>query len=438
VPSAAQPGVPFAIRRNTWLLFAAQACLSSGLGTAAQLGSLIIYKLSGTAALAGLPTALTALTVATIGYPAGRFMDRRGRRAGLLLGFITGAAGAVLIAFAVTAGRLVAYVFSAVVFSIGIAVGQLTRAAVADMYPSAHRAGAVGLVVTGGLLGGIGGPMLVALGERVAHAVGGHPLAMPWVFMLGTFGLAAVAVALLKPDPREIGRRIGDYFPGTQDAPALASQNGWAGAPPRPASVAEIIGSKPAQAAMVALASAQATMTILMATSSLMMSLHGHDMRTISLALMAHVVGMFGLSVPVGRLADRVGRRPVLIAGAGLSALSGLMFTLGVHSALIATIAFYLVGLGWCLAFVAGAALLGDLSTAATRARVVSLSDVLTHASAMVAALASGVLLSRGGEVTVGVLAAVVGVLPLLAIFRAGGDLRALTPATVAVEGGGE
>lgn len=434
-----------AVRRNTWLLFLAQACLSAGLATSAQLGSLIIYKLTGTAILAGLPTAITALTVASIGYPAGRFMDRRGRRPGLMLGYLTGALGALLVALGVTVGRFAGYLFGAVVFSVGIAVGQLTRAAVADMYPTSRRGGAVGFVITGGLLGGLGGPMLVALGDRLARAAGGNPLMVPWLFVTSAFVLAAGAVSRLRPDPREIGATVAEVFPDAADevpssdppqTPAVRGRR-WLGEVSPTASVAGIIGSRPAQAAMLALACAQAAMTILMATSSLMMALHGHSMSTISMALMAHVAGMFGLSVPVGRLADRVGRRPVLVGGALLTASSGLMFTLGVHSALIASVAFYLVGLGWCLAYVAGAALLGDVSTASTRARVVGISDVLTHATSMVGALTAGILLSRGGEVTVGVLAAVLGSLPLLAILRAD---RAGTPlpAAAPMETGGK
>jgi MFS family permease len=429
--------VPPAVRRNTWLLFFAQACLSTGLSIGAQLGSLIVYKLTGTAALSGLPTALTALTVASIGYPAGRFMDRRGRRPGLIIGFVVGAVGAVLVFLGVASGRFGAYLFGAFVLSIGVAVGQLTRAAVADMYPTAQRGGAVGLVVTGGLLGGIGGPTLVAMGDRIAHAAGANPLAVPWLFVLGTFGLAAVALAWLRPDPREISARLAEYFPTAPAGGDTLTPSQWNGAAGHQASVAEIIGSKPAQAAMIALACAQAAMTILMATSSLMMSFHGHSISTISLALMAHILGMFGLSIPVGRLADRIGRRPVLVGGALLTASSGLMFTLGMHSALIASVAFYLVGLGWCLAYVSGAALLGDLSTTTTRARVVSLSDVLTHAVSMLAALTSGLLLSRGGEVTVGLLAAILGSVPLLAIFRAGREI-AQAPVVVPIGGSGK
>ncbi|MGQ0570553.1 MAG: MFS transporter [Armatimonadota bacterium] len=436
--AAARGGVPHAIRRNTWLLFLTQACLSTGLSTAAQLGSLIVYKLTGTAALAGLPTAINALSVASVGYPAGRFMDRRGRRPVLLVGFLVGALGAVLLAATVSAQWFAGYVLAVIVFSIGGAVGQLTRAAAADMYPTAARAAAVGLVVSGGLVGGVGGPLLVTLGERVARAMGADPLAVPWVFILAAFVIAAIGLFRLRPDPRDISLRLNEYYPEAAQAPSEFPVTVWGGgdAPPASeASVKEIIGSRPAQAAMIAMACAQATMNMLMATSSLMLSFHGHSMSTISLALMAHILGMFALSVPVGKLADRIGRRPVLVGGALLTASSGLMFTLGVDSAWIAGIAFYLVGLGWCLAFVSGAALLGDLSGPVTRARVLGLSDTFAHIAAVFGSLTSGVLLAHGGELTVGVLAAVLGSLPLLAILRAG-RITPSAPAVVPVEGG--
>ncbi len=432
--------VPTAIRRNTWLLFLGQACLSTGLTTAAQLGSLIVFKLSGTATWAGVPTAITSLTVASIGYPAGRFMDRRGRRPGLVLGFIVGAIGAVLVAVSVEAQVLAGYFFGAVIFAAGIALGQLTRAAVGDMYPTERRAAAVGLVVTGGLIGGVTGPALVALGDRIAHHVGANSLAVPWVFVLGAFAIAALLLSLLRPDPRDIAQRLTEYFPGAAGAPGGALLNHWGGSDPQHASVSEIISTRPAQAAMIAMACAQATMNMMMATSSLMMSLHGHSMSTISLALMAHILGMFALSVPVGKLADRIGRRPVLVGGALLTASSGLMFTLGVHSAAVASLAFYLVGLGWCFAFVSGAALLGDLSGPVTRARVMGLTDVLSYVMAMVASLLSGVLLARGGELTVGVAAMALGSVPLLAILRAGRTMApvgtAATPSPVPADGG--
>lgn len=425
------PSIPRAVLRNTWLLFLAQAMVSIGMSTSAQLGSLIVYRLSGTAALAGLPSAIFYGAMAAIGYPAGRLMDRRGRRPGLMLGFLLAASGAVAVGTAVSVGWFAFYLLGVLIFSAGVGIGMLARAAVADMYPSAYRAGAVGRVVAGGLVGGIIGPTLVTVGAGAAPSLDASPLAVPWVFVLVAAAVAAVAASRLRPDPREVGQRLHEYFPGA-DEPHPDGAEIETGSR---RSVAEIIRGRPAQAAMAALACAQATMVMLMATASLMLSLHGHDMGTISLVLMAHITGMFALSVPIGRLADRLGRRPVLVGGALLCATSGLLFPLGVHSVPWAAAAFFLVGVGWCLAFVAGAALLGDLSDATTRARVVGINDLLTNLSAMAAALLGGVLLARGGGVLVGILAALLGSLPLVAIARAG---RAMPPAPVPVpaEGG--
>lgn len=406
--------IPAAVRRNTWLLFVAQVMLSIGLSTSAQLGSLILYRLTHATTLAGVPTAIYSLALAAVGYPAGRIMDRYGRRPGLVAGFLVGAVGAGLIALEVAARTLPGFLLGMVVFSLGVGVGMLGRAAAADMYPVEYRAAGVGRVVTGGLVGGILGPGLVAVGDRLAPAVGVDALAVPWVFVMAAYAGAALVMARLRPDPKEISQRLGAFYPQAAGTAPEAYDG------PAPAPVGQIIGTRLAQAAMVGLACAQATMVILMATSSLMLSFHGHSMTTISAALMAHVTGMFAFATPVGRLADRVGRRPVLAGGALLSAASGLVFTVGAASALVAYIAFFLVGLGWCLAFVAGAALLGDLSSATTRARVVGVSDLFTNVAAIAAAVLGGVLLGRGGEVAVGAAAAVLGSLPLLALLRAG------------------
>lgn len=426
ISALALPAVPGPIRRNTWLLFLAQVFLSTGLSTSAQLGSLIVFRLSGSAALSGLPTAIYYLILASVGYPAGRLMDRRGRRPGLMLGFAAGGLGAALVAASVAAQSMAGYLAGMVLFSAGVGTGMLTRAAAGDMYPTSLRAGAVGLVITGGLLGGVLGPSLVAVGQRLAVAAGRDPLAVPWAFVVTAFALAVAALSRLRPDPRAIGQRLQEYFPEAEPA---------AEAIPGAAPVATIIKSRPAQAAIVALACAQATMVMLMATSSLMLSMHGHSTETISIAWMVHVIGMFGLSVPVGRLADRIGRKPVLVGGALITATSGLAFTLGIQSMWVSALAFYLVGVGWCLAFVAGTALLGDLSEAATRARVMGINDLFTSLSAMAAALLSGILLSRGGEITVGVLAAALGSVPLLAILRAG-PAAVPAPAPVPAESG--
>ncbi|MGH2374257.1 MAG: MFS transporter, partial [bacterium] len=273
--------------------------LSTGILAGAQLGSLIVYALNGTATLAGIPSAIFHLAMAATAYPAGRFMDRRGRRPGLVLGFLVGGLGAAFVMLSVSAGRFAGYLVSMIVYSLGAGVGMLSRGVVGDMYPLERRAGAVGFVVAGGLLGGLLGPSLVALGDRLARAIDANPLAVPWVFVCVAYAVAAVALTRLRPDPRDISARLHEYYSDAPDASESDVTDQWrtsGRSSVDPASVAAIVASRPAQAAMISLACAQATMVMLMATTSLMLSLHGHGTGTISLVLMAHVLGMYALA----------------------------------------------------------------------------------------------------------------------------------------------
>src|SRR5262249_62202540 len=56
-------------------------------------------------------------------------------------------------------------------------------------------------------------------------------------------------------------------------------------------------------------------MSMIMAMTSLALTHAGHALPAISFAVAMHVIGMFGLSLPLGHLADRLGRRHVMLGG---------------------------------------------------------------------------------------------------------------------------
>ena len=84
------------------------------------------------------------------------------------------------------------------------------------------------------------------------------------------------------------------------------------------------------------------------------------------LLIMAHTLGMFGLSVLTGPLADRLGR-PLTIAGGALLLFAGsLLAPVSLLTGWLA-LALFLVGLGWNLCYIAGSALLADILAATER-----------------------------------------------------------------------
>ena len=99
---------------------------------------------------------------------------------------------------------------------------------------------------------------------------------------------------------------------------------------------------------------------------------HGHDdhrgahdritvtrSATFRWSLWLHTLGMFGLSMISGRLADNFGRPATIIAGAALLVAACLLAPLSQLTGVLA-VALFLLGLGWNFCYVAGAALLTD------------------------------------------------------------------------------
>ncbi len=83
----------------------------------------------------------------------------------------------------------------------------------------------------------------------------------------------------------------------------------------------------------------------------------GFQPADISVVMVAHMLGMFGLAPLTGRLVDRLG--PYWMIGLGALTLvitSGLAFVAVGLEGLV--VALFMLGLGWNLTFVAGSALL--------------------------------------------------------------------------------
>jgi MFS family permease len=186
--------------------------------------------------------------------------------------------------------------------------------------------------------------------------------------------LALVAlgcVLAVRPDPRD-----------------LAVEGGGAGEGRSPAA---ILALRPGLVAVMAIAVAQAVMSTFMGVVPVVIHQHGAGELTVSLVVSSHLGGMFGFSRLFGGALDRWGRRPGLgggvvlsISGVGLSLLAGTVVPAG---------GLFLIGVGWCAAYVGSTAIVADLTTPAERGRALGFTDLVAALAAGTGVLGGGLLL---------------------------------------------
>jgi MFS family permease len=128
---------------------------------------------------------------------------------------------------------------------------------------------------------------------------------------------------------------------------------------------------------------------------------------------MFHSAGMFAFTVPLGKLADRIGRNKVMYPGVATTLVgAGLVtFTPALWSVTLGT---FLVGLGWAAANVAATALIADLVETDKRGRAIGVNDSLAGAMSVLTALITGPLIEWNGLPAAGVAAVLVALVPLL------------------------
>ena len=144
----------------------------------------------------------------------------------------------------------------------------------------------------------------------------------------------------------------------------------------------------------------QLVMVLIMVITPLHMNHNNHTTESVSLVIMAHTLGMYGLSSVTGWLIDRYGRIPLIVAGAVLLIIAGLQAPLSV-SLLNLVVALFLLGLGWNFCFIAGSSLMSDALAPSERARAQGASEVLVSLASGVGSLGTGTVFQQGGMTAV-------------------------------------
>nr|HMT22517.1 MFS transporter [Promineifilum sp.] len=249
----------------------------------------------------------------------------------------------------------------------------------------------IGWIVFAGTIGALAGPLLVTPAVNLAGANGLAPDSGPfWVASIVLVVSTLLTIFLLRPDPLLISRH---------DEAERVAAGGVADGPAR--SLSQLLKVWNVRLGMAAMTIGQLVMVMIMVITPLHMDHAGHGTGAISFVILAHQLGMFGLSAMTGWLIDRFGAAQVIVGGAAILVVASVLSPFAVSVSALA-LALFLLGLGWNFCFVAGSALLASGLATTERTRVQGMSDTWSSAASALGSLSTGPLFAAGDMLLVG------------------------------------
>ena len=383
-------------KRNVTVLVAAQAILGAQMPMIFTTAGLAGQSLAPNPCWATLPISAAVLGSMLSATPMSAFMQRRGRRAGFVLGSAAGCFGAIIAAFGLLNHSFWMFVIAALFTGVYMSAQGFYRVAATDTASDAFKPKAISYVMAGGLLSAIIGPQLVK--------VTSDAMVIPF---LGTyFGVIAVNLVgvwlfafLDIPMPQHVSR----------DAPIEGRSRG------------ELLREPVIVVAIICATVSYALMNLVMTSTPLAVVGCGYQTSNAADIVSAHVLAMYAPSFFTGHLIARFGVEKivalglVILAGAGAVAMSGLDLQ---HF----FVALILLGIGWNFGFIGGTTMLARAHTGVERGRIQGVNDAIVFGGVTVASISSGQLMNcSGSDVQTGWQMVNLAMLPFLVL--AGGAL---------------
>lgn len=391
--------------RTIKVLMSSQVFGGMGLVSGYIPAALLAREITGNATLAGLAAAMLSVGSSSASFPLASYMYRRGRRPGLRIGYLVGAAGAVAAFGSALLSFYPLLLVGVALIGTGNACNLAARYAAADLAGEDRRARSIGVIVWASTVGSASGSYVaLALATGVAAAIGLPALSGPYVLSLVVFAIAAVIVhTRLRPDPLVVSG-------GIDTAPRVESR--WA---ELRRATGLILANPRARIAVAAMITAQMVMVGVMTMTPIHMDDGGQSASTIGLMMTIHIFGMYAFSPVIGVLSDRFGRLPMIAVGAVLLIL-GAEFaarTMAMHAPGV-IVGNFLIGLGWGFGVIAGSSLLTESFPIEQRVGVQGTADLAMSGFGATGGLVSGAIVAVRSYADLGRYAVVLAVVLLL------------------------
>jgi len=429
VTATAHPDTTALQKRVLRTLFCTQIVGGLAVGIGIAVGALLIDDMTGSSTYAGLGQSLFVGGSALVVIPAVRITERYGRRGGLAFGYACAVLGTLTVIAAIHMDNAVVAVLGYFLLGSGSFAGLQSRYAAADLAPPERRGSHLAIVVWATTIGSVAGPSIAAVAENVWTGWFGGPAYVGSMVAMGLLFLTTAAIigVLLRPDPLLTARELS----GETDAPKRSIADGYRTAKTNPA----------VRTGVIAAALGHFVMVGVMAMTAIHIK-HGmadpeQALTVVGVILGLHIGAMYAFSPIIGRLVDKYGARPVLMAGTAIlvaacvvsgSSPGGDQVRLSIGLALL--------GVGWSAMTVASAALVTGAVSPARRPSTQGFSDLVMGLAAMGAGIASGPIVEYASYGMLCVFCAVVAlaVFPFLMGKLTGPTSGIVLPATPAEE----
>ena len=392
-------------RRTVRTLLASQMAGGIGLVSGYSVTALLADDITGSKTLAGLAAASLSIGAAIASFPLARLMARSGRRPGLLLGYVLASIGGFFAVLAAITRQFVFLPIGVALIGIGNATNMATRYAAADLAKPERRASTIGLVVAATTIGsGFGSLVSLSVFDPIGRSIGLPDYAGSFLSGALLFLVAAAIVEIrLRPDPLVLAGGVGTDGTDTRI--------------PFGAAMGLILANPKARLAVLAMMVSQATMVGTMTLTPLHMNDGGQSNGAISIMLFSHILGMYAFSPLVGRLADQVGRYPMLLLSGVLVAAGALWAGLTPPEGFIGiTGGQTVIGLAWCFGIIAASGLLTESFPVEQRASVQGAGDMCMMAFGAVAGISAGAIVAYRSYLDLNLAAAILGAILVVAV----------------------
>jgi MFS family permease len=377
-------------RRTLRLLFATQIISGIGVGIGGSVGALLAAEMAGVS-VSGLAQSATVVGTALLAWPATEIVRRGGRRPSLAASYVLAGLGSLVVVMAAIRGAIPLLFAGFFLFGGATAAGLQARYAAVDLAPATLRGRHLSLIVWATTVGAIAGPNLAAFAGAYLDDYGVPTLAGPFFFSALLFGLAAtVLMLLMRPDPAILVRAGAQ---STESAPR--KHVGMR------AALRAVASDPSARLGVTAMAVGHLVMIGIMAMTPVHIRSAGHEatqtLRIVGVVLSLHIAGMYAFAPAIGWLTDRIGRRPVILAGIALLLTACALAGHAEHDPARLAIGLIVLGVGWSSTMVAGSTLLSESVPLHLRTSAQGLSDLIMGLAGASAGALSGVIVQAWG-----------------------------------------